>query len=370
MEPNETPNPADINVPADTPEPNAAPVEGQDAATPEPTEAELVDQALTAADEEAQPEPAAAKDGDDKDKGGEPDEVAVPAADKGKPEPDAEIDAEAKALGLKDKANERFVEMATTIKAVAPLKAELDKAGIKTPEEIPAMVARARAADDMIAMVMETGATPDQYGSLLDYVGAVNKAQSGDPKAAEAAFAMIQREYAELAKALGKEVPGIYDPLAEHPDLQAEVDEGMSRARALEIAESRRQNALRAQVQEHTARNDQQTRQQQQVIAQGVDSLRAWEADKLKDPAYLAIRDQLSAEVAGIKQNLPPAQWVYATDLAYRAIAAQARSSAPREPERKPPPGPLRPGGVGQRYAQQEFATAEAAVDAALESMT
>lgn len=379
MDPNDNPNPDDLSLPADGGDPAAPPAGGEpvEPPAPEPSEVELVDQALAAANEEIEPDQVAAEGDDDKAKGGDgkpkgqPEKDAAAAADKAKPEPDTEIAAESKALGLKDgsKANERFVSMATEIKTLAPFKAELEKAGIKDPTEIPAMIQRAQAADDMVALVMDTGATPDQYGKTLDYLAVVNKAAAGDAKAADAAWEMWLSEGRELAKALGRDMPGIHDPLADHPDLQAEIDGGMARERALEIAEARRQASLRAQVQEHAARSDQQTRQQQEVIAKGVESLRAWEADKLTDPAYLALRDQLSAEVAGIKQNLPPAQWTYATDLAYRAIAAQARAAAPREPERKPPPGPMRSGGVGQRYVQQDFATAEDAVNAALDTM-
>jgi hypothetical protein len=367
-----------------TQDPASAAAGAQDTPTPEPTAEEreaaeiaAVDKALEEPENEQQP---AAKnpDGDGDETGqaaadGKPADAGKQPADKAgdddKPKPDADIEREITERNLQGKSAERFRELATEVKGFAPVKAELEKAGIKSVEDVAGLLQRGQAADSMIAMVMETGATEEQYGTTLDYLTVLNRAQGGDREAAEQAFAMISREYAELAKALGKEVPGVHDPLAEHPDLQKEVESAdLSRERALEIASQRRQAALAQQAQQRTSQQTEHSRAQQQALQEGADSLRTWEADKLADQAYLEIRPQLSDEVAKIKQKLPPNAWATATEYAYQALMA-ARVQPVQQQARRPAPSAMRPGVGGTNLAPKKFASDMDAVDAALESM-
>lgn len=360
-----------------------------DTGAPEPTAAELEAAEMAAIDKALEEpdggDPAKPKE-DDKPKegeGGDEGEDGKPAGDKkpeegkdkkegdGKDKPDAEIQAQADALGLKGKSNERFVEMATEIKGFAPLKAELEKAGVKSVEDVVGLVQKSQAADSMIAMVMETGANEEQYGATLDYLTVLNRAQKGDHEAAEQAFAMIGREYAELAKALGKEVPGVHDPLAEYPDLVKEVGDGdLPRERALEIAGQRRQAALLQQARQTSTQQQQQTQAEQVAVTKGVEALRQWEASRLADPTYVALRPALNEQVVEIRKNFPPSQWPAATELAYRALVAEAAAAAKQTPaQRKVPISPMRPGAGGDGLAPKKFASDLEAVDAALESL-
>lgn len=292
-----------------------------------------------------------------------------PAAGKdGKPEPDAEAVAEAKALGLKDKANERFVAMAGEIKALAPIKAALEQAGVKDVAELPKMVERARAADDMIAMVMETGADAEQYGKTLDYLSLVNKGLSGDRASVEKAFELVQGEYLNLAKALGREVPGVHDPIAEHADLVAELKAGdITRARALEIAGQRQAEAA---VQAARAQQDQHG-QQQQAVEQGRTAIATWDQAMQADPKYLAKRAILHPIVVNIRQALPPSQWLAATQAAYAAIPDVPAAAAPPAgggpgAGGKPLPSALRGAGAVRHLAPTSYDDPMEAMEAAL----
>lgn len=329
-------------APEEAAEPAAAPVPG----TPEALAAEEAAKAEAAKPADAKPEGEPAKD---------------------EPDPHAEIKADADALGLKGKANERFVAMAAEIKTFAPLKAALEQAGIKDAADLPKLAAAAKDGADLVEMVQGTGATPDQFSATLDYLALVNK---GDPASLEQAFTALSGELADLAKLMGREVPGVHDPLAEHKDLQQELEAGdITRARALEIAASRTQ----AKVAEGRRAQETQTAAQrtaaEQATNEGVNALRAWEQQKMAaDPGYLTLRPALNAEVAQIRQNFPPAQWAAATELAYRAIVASSAKPAPAA--QKPPPGPMRPGMGGPRLAPAVFDNPEDAMEAGIAAAT
>lgn len=311
---------------------------------------------------EGQPEPKPGELGPDGKPVAKPEDKAAPDQ---KPEPDAEAIAEAKALGLKDKASERFVEMIGTLKTQAPFVEALQKAGVKDPAEVPKMVERAKAADDMIAMVMSTGADEEQYGKTLDYMTLVNAGAKGNAEAAEAAWNLWLDEGKSLAAMFGKELPGVVDPLATHPDLLEEVEKGdIKRERALRIA------AERAQAKLVTGATEAQrtTQAQAQAQQQGIQSLRDYDAQMLAaDPTYLAKRPILHALVATIRETLPPSQWRAATERAYAAIPAAAAPVAPVTPPRKPPPGPMRPGAAPENLHQTVFEDPMDAINAGIE---
>lgn len=287
-------------------------------------------------------EAAAAKDAE-AGKAGEPVKDADGKPVEAKAEPD-EAAKEADTLGLKGKANERFREMAAEIKELAPLRDALKEAGIKDVAELPVLAKRAKDGDDLVHMVSETGASPEQFGMTLDYLAVAAKANAGDRAAAEQAFKFAQAEVAGWAQKLGIEVPGVHDPLAEHADLKAKIEAGdMTREAAMEVAQARASTAALAQRNADTERATATTQAQQQAVQQGVDALKAWEAPKLADPAYAAVRPALNAKVLEIRQKYPPSLWAEATELAYQALAAEAKAAA--VPPKQPVPGPVRPGG-------------------------
>ena len=343
-------------------------IEGQTAVpTPEPPAAEpaapelspeqealaAMDEALAPADDAAPPaaaaepakpaEPAAPAAPTDTPIPGTPEAAAaeLAAAEAAKSAPDETTEAEIKALGLKEgKSSERFREMAGEIKAMAPIKEALEKAGVKDVTQLPQLVQHAADYKELIGMVQDTGATPQQYGMTLDYLKVINAANGGDRAAAERAYEMVSGELAALAKLIGKEVPGLHDPLVEHPDLQQQINMGeISRGAALELASLRQAQALdsgRRQIE--TQRHDAQTEQQR-----GIEGLNALGAELSADPQYAQKAPVLVAALRAMQETTPPAKWVETARRIYAGIPAMA-TPAPvaTPPPAKPAPGPVR----------------------------
>lgn len=313
----------DDGVKAETPEPMEA-TEDAGAVTDEPTTTD--DAAVAANDTDDASKETTASDADGDDDKQEP------------PERDDDTEKEIADLGLKDKTATRFRELATTAKAYAPIHAAMAAAGIESADDIKALSQRGKDFEDIVAMVQDTGATPEQYGQALDMVKAINGALKGDRDAAEHAYEFLSQELGGLAKLLGKPGAG-FDPLADHADLQREVDDGdLSRERALEIVQQR--NALNMD----TWRSQQQQQQttQQQAYQQGVRALNDL-GDQLEasDPTYRQKVQYLLPTLEVIKQQLPPAQWVTATQRAYAQIP---NLSAQRKPRASV--GPVRAGAL------------------------
>lgn len=261
------------------------------------------------------------------------------------PQPDAETEAEIASLGLKDKTAERFRTLSGQVKELAPIRDALKAAGIEDVARLPDLMQRASVGEDMVKMVTETGTTPEQYGMALDYLSLVSKASRGDMAAADQAYTVMSKELAVLAQMLGKEVPGVHDPLAAHADLLAEVQAGdLPRARALEIASTRAQGQFTS-----SAQRQQQEQEHAQARARqsAFDSVQQYDADmKLSDPTYMAKRPQLQLEVSQIMASHPPHEWERRIAVAYARIPmpAQPVAAAPAAPA-QPRPGPMRPSG-------------------------
>lgn len=310
MEPNEL-NPA----PADTP------------ATPDAAPEDLTAGAVAALDAGL-----AAESGE------EPKPAEPVAADPAKPA-DAPADKPADPVeeempaGLSEKSQARFKEL-------TPYKAAFKQAGIEKPEDLPAIVERARFADELEQAIVSTGASPEQYGQSIHYLALVN---SGDPKKMEQAYDIIMAEAAAIGKAIGREVPGVHDPLADHPDLQEAMQDGdITKKHALEIASQRATSSLSKGRQEQA--NAQA--QAQQEHARAIDSLNQLGAQlKAADPQYAAKIAALKPAIALIKEHHPPSQWAARLQAAYQQVAVPAAPAAPT----LPPPGPVRavsPAGV------------------------
>lgn len=286
----------------------------------------------------------------------------------GEPEPEpAEEDAQAAAakavddeiasLGLKEKAGNRFRELTTQVSELAPLRDALEKAGIKDISELPRYVERAKVGDDMVAMVTETGADAEQYGAVLDHLANANRAfKHGDMEAAQRGYDMAMNEATAFAKLLGKEIPGMVNPIEAHADLVEMLENGdITKQAALEIAASRTQGGVRTKIAEQAA----QQNQVQQAQEQGANSLRQLDAQwSASDPDYPAKRPALNQMCAFIRKTLPPEQWAAATQQAYATIPAPPRAPAPRQPV----PGPVRGQGPRPNMAP-EFETAEEALE-------
>ncbi len=315
---------------------------------------------IEGAEGEAGDAPAAPAAGDGKaatppgDQATPPADGAPPAADgkDGKPPGDAPaapvpneaVEKEIKDLGIKsERTQARFRELSEQVATAAPVMAALKEAKLEITD-LPRVIERAAVADTVVGQIMETGASPAQYGQTLDYLTLVNRAAAGDEAAATQALDKLLEEIKPLAAMVGREVPGLFDPLTQHPDLQQKVLDGMPREAALETARLRTREQIGRSVAEQQRTRGEATAAQQQAIDQGAAALTAWEADKIADPAYLALRPALHAEVAKIRQEFPPQQWVRATSYAYEALRARSAAPAPATPPAKPPVGPVRAG--------------------------
>lgn len=312
--------PTDTPAVADTPVADPPPVaDGPMAA---------MDAGIAAAAEAPAPEPAA----EPEPEGDEPAPEPEPEAD---PPPEVDpVDTEIAELKLGERSAERFRELSKSEKALAPIREAAEKAGV-TLDDLPVVFERARERDDFVRMVSETGATPEQFGKLLDYQTTITAANKGDLAAAEAAFTMLLPEVQTLAKLLGKDIAGIADPLADHPDLKDDVENGdITKERALELARSRTQDLLQKTTREQTT----QIEQAAQEKTQAVDWLNRFDAHmEGSDPTYAAKRPVLLAFVETIGSTLPPAKWPEAVKAYYARIPSPVAAPAP-----KPRPGPVR----------------------------
>lgn len=293
--------------------------------------------------------------------GAPPADGQPPAAAEGEQQPDADTEAEITALGLKEKAAERFRGMAAEIKELAPLREAMKAAGIEDVARLPELVQRSKVGEDMVQMVLDTRMNSDQYGMLLDYGGLIAKATNGDMKAAADAFDMIAKEIAPLAKLLGREVPGFHDPLANHQDLRAEVEAGdLPRARAVEIAGQRDRAAYTGSVERQRTESQQAVEQARQ---DAFDGLQAYDAEmKATDPSYLAKREVLQGHVKAIMATYPPREWERRTAIAYASIRLPEQTMSPAAPAApaapaQPRPGPMRPSGPRPAMDPTTFAS-------------
>lgn len=319
--------PTDTPAVADTPAIEIPPAD----AAEDPMAA--LDAGIAAASESPTPNPGPADDA--KPEGEEPDADAVvdAAADDTPPEVDP-VDKEIADLKLGERSAERFRELSKSEKALAPIREAAEKAGVSL-DELPVVFERAKERDDFVRMVSETGATPEQFGKLLDYQTSISAAAKGDLQAAETAFTMLLPEVQALAQLLGKDIAGIADPLADHADLKDDIEEGnITRERALELARARSQGKL----QQTTREQETQTQQAEQERTQAVDWLNRFDAHMAGvDATYAAKRPALLAFVETIGKAMPPRLWPTAVNDYYARMPAPIAVPAP-----KPRPGPVR----------------------------
>lgn len=264
-----------------------------------------------------------------------------------------DVETEISELKLGDRSAARFREMSSEIKE---LRSALEQAGVTDLAALPQALEKAKAAEEMVQMVMETGATAEQYGQTLDYLRLVNGALSGDREATEKAFEVVEREYKALAQALGRKVDGV-DPLQDNADLRDRVNAGLlDEEAAYEIARYRAQQKGIEQAQQAK----QAQTEQQQAIEYGRQALKDWDMQMMQaNPDYALKRDALSAQVAVIRENLPPHKWLAATQQLYMTLSA-LQPAAPAAPA-KPVPGPVRPRAAPALHRQ--FESAEEAFD-------
>ena len=242
---------------------------------------------------------------------------------------------------------------------------------IDTAKEVTAKYEKAQQDFDyLIQGVQATGATPEQYGEALSWLGLFN---SGDPKQQERALELVESVAERLATLLGKErVVG--DPLAQHADLKnAVASKQITPEYAKEIARVRNGQAFRTEI-NTSAQQQQQTQQQAaQTLQTARNDLTALEENlRAVDGAeYDAIKAQIVGPLKPLMAAINPAQWKAKFTEAYKAakdarVAAKAtRTVAPKVPTNQPLRGGKNPAG-GQARAP---ASAGEAMNAALAGM-
>lgn len=183
--------------------------------------------------------------------------------------------------------------------------------------------------------VRETGATPEQFGQSLGYIADIN---SGDPARLENAYNTLHAELVTLAKALGKPLPGVHDPLEGHADLQNMLDMGADREALERIAGDR----ARAQLTEQ-GRRQLEAQQAGATAAQtALDALKDFGATaRATDPLFAAKMAAIGPAVQAVVAKLPPAEWLPTVRDLYAKAVVAAPAPAPRAPA-----GPVVPNAV------------------------
>jgi hypothetical protein len=220
----------------------------------------------------------------------------------------------------------------------------------RTRERITALIERTKTLDTELqqtkasyTQIMEaisaTNASPEQFGTLLDYLGAVN---SEDEVSLRNALALLDDEKAAILERLG-ETPDDKDLLDDprFSDLKDEVEIGdISRERALQIAKAELASAPKAARGQPPAKQQQQpvpAQAQFQQEAQVATTTLTQLGNILKDsdPQYAAKVEALTR--AGIRetlQKLPPSKWVDTFRLAYQTVKVAPPRKASGQPLR------------------------------------
>lgn len=219
----------------------------------------------------------------------------------------------------------------------------------RTRERFERLTARLKEASEKTAAAMafadrwretvaSTGASPEYIGKTLEFVRAIH---SGDVKQLESALSMLDETRASIAKALGKDVPGV-DVLADFPDLADGVASGdLGRAHALELARVRRQAAAVEQQRGKVTAEQ----QRDQLVNEGAQAVDAFmESMKATDPMFGAKMALLKPVLASVARNAPPERWAAEVAELYRNVPVQA----PPAPKENPQPfRAARPSGAG-----------------------
>jgi len=193
----------------------------------------------------------------------------------------------------------------------------------------------------MIGAIMETGATPDEFGAMVQYL---HWTHTDDPVMLENAYALLKSELEGVALRLGKPLPEV-DWLTGHTDLVDAVKNGLTtRDLAVEMAMTRAQTKrVQTQASAKASKVDAaKTAETERVAATvALDTL----GDELAaaDPLYAQKVAVLTPKLQAEFKKIPPSQWK-AKFLEEYAKLKVAPKAAPAPVINKPAKGqPLRP---------------------------
>lgn len=250
---------------------------------------------------------------------------------------------------LKPESRARFSEVISTLKT--------REAEIATLTEKMKPLEEARTG--IMGVLEETHTTGEELSAYLEFNRLV---KSGDAKDLETALNIVEEQRAVLYRALGKEpAGGDIDLLADFPDLKADVDEArITRERALEIANGRREKASRDAEAQQRGRQQQSVQQVQQARDNALSSIEGWVKEIAKsDIDYKAKEAKVIDQVDEVIKNYPADQWLPTLKLLYKGIVITKGAPQQRRSEQ-----PLRPSGA--KPGQKAPATMEEAINQGL----
>lgn len=184
----------------------------------------------------------------------------------------------------------------------------------KTRERMEGLVRIAKEKDDvartaverhnqLVETIRDTGATPEQFGRMLETLKLLN---SGSAEEKKRGLALLREDADAIAVMLGEDTG---DPrlLERHADLKSAVETGeITEKHARELAIRREQeNRGRESRQQQEERH----RQAQAELERGRADLDALEAELKADPDYARKRAILVEQLKPVFARIPPSQW-------------------------------------------------------------
>ncbi len=281
----------------------------------------------------------------------EPEKPAKKAKAGEKPEDKAAEEVEIPEDIKNPKSRERFREMATELKRLDQEKQQLTSQYDQVRQD----------ADGFRAILQESQATPEEFVQLIDYS---KKLKTGD---LEGAFAIVEQQYNQLSRLLGKSSGGGDNPLyAEHEDLRQAVDElEISETWANQIAAQRNREAM-GRKQPPAKQEPRQEPDQNQAVAKVQEDIRAlgqqWQRSDIdyaaKHPLLMERIPQLVSEYKDYPHLWPK----LLTDF-YKSLSHVKSETATKSKN----PAPLRPNGSGN--GKREPKSVAEAINMSLDAM-
>lgn len=292
------------------------------------------------------------------------DKKVVPPVEGVKPEekPEVKLDADGKPI----------VEKPVETKKVAdpvndPIPVQVSE---RTRERITALVGLVKEKDvkvqeyaEFLQHIESTGASADNFAQMMGYMRAVN---SDKPEDMELAYQMLRSELEGLALKMGKPLPEV-DLLAGEPELAEEVRLGhMPKARAEELAVSRKKitNATATVAATRT-----QATQEQALATARTEATAALTALGAKlskeDTDYARKFTILTPALKPILSQLHPSRWAATVAQAFAACKLPPAPAAvvPVVPDKQQPLRPKTPAGDGQKVAGSMLDAVNAALE-------
>jgi hypothetical protein len=287
------------------------------------------------------------KDGTPEDAPADP---AAPEAKAEKPPEKPAEDLYKEPEGLKEGARERFQQLVAVAR-----EREAELAQVREQFAQQAQVTQA-----FQQMLVETGASDQEFGALLDFAKAVKQ---GDWNAAEPLLAHLAQQF---RVATGRDPAGS-DPFAQHTDLSQAVQAGqITREAAIQVMQARQvlaqQQRQQAEAQQRQQQEHGYVQSVRQATGQVSQMVQQWSQRDLDWPRKQSL---MQAHAKQIAETLPPDQWGFALKLAYDTITQTMAAQAPQRPPVGPgTPQPLRPSGA--QGGRREPSNMQEAIQAAL----